>query len=347
MRQTALSAIALVALVAGPAHALKPGEHASITYNACVATGLPTDFCTRTATEDYDTDSREWDTLAAHAQIDGDQTACAGADAATARVFRLGSDLRASLAAVHAAGGERNVTATASALGRAMHTIQDNCAHHGMPNPQHAWFSISDFCDGTALSPDVQDDALVCARTETAAAMTVAAQVIRAAGSNVEGWLAASSCPESPSSDHNNSGPPSVCQNRFLPGPIDACSFLAEAKDWDGIDRTWNNAVVIAALRGAFHAGATGATAPRAVCDGDETILSAAVSAPVVDIAAGPSSCVRAKVFCLGKADDAGENPFADDAEPIATDGGCAAGGNRSGMLGLLLVGLALALRRR
>jgi len=347
MRRPALPAILLIAAAAGPAYALKPGEHASITYDACIATGLPRDFCTRTATEDYDTDSREWDTLAAHAQIDGDQTACAGADAATARVFQLGSDLRTALAAVHASGGERNVSATASALGRALHTIQDNCAHHGMPNPQHAWFSISDFCDGTELSPDVQDGAVACAKAETAAAMVVAAQVIRGSGSNVEGWLAASSCPPSPSSNHGNSGPPAVCQNRFLPGPIDACGFLAEAQDWDGIDRTWNNPVVIAALRGAFHAGATGATAPGAVCGGDETVLSPAVSAPVLDVSAGPSSCLRAKVFCLGKADAAGDNPFADDAAPVATDGGCSTSGGGGGVLGLLLVGLALATRRR
>ena len=62
-RRAALSAISLIALAAGPAYALKPGTHADITYAACIATGLPRDFCTRTATEDYNTDSREWDDL--------------------------------------------------------------------------------------------------------------------------------------------------------------------------------------------------------------------------------------------------------------------------------------------
>ena len=347
MRHSVLSAIALVAALAGPAHALKPGDHASITYDACVATGLPRDFCTRTATEDYNTDSREWDTLAAHAQIDRDQTACAGADAATARVFHLGRDLRAALAAVHTSGGESNVSAAASALGRALHTIQDNCAHRGMPNPQHAWFSISDFCDGTTSSPDVQDDALACARTETAAAMAAAAQTIRASGSDVESWLAAASCPMSASSESNNSGAPEVCRNRVLPGPVDACSFLSEAKNWDGIDRTWANPVMVAALRGAFRAGTTDAPEPSAVCGGDETVLSAAVSAPLLDVTTGPTSCIRAKVFCLGKA-DGDDNPFADDAAPVATDGGCSTGGGgNASMLALLLVGLALAARRR
>ena len=347
MRHPAVLAIAVIAAAAGPAHALKPADHASITYAACVATGLPRDFCTRTATEDYNTDAREWDDLAAHAQIDGDQTACAGADAAAARVYQLGGALRSALAAVHTAGGDANVAATASALGRALHTLQDNCAHHGMPNPQHAWFSLSDFCDGTELSPDIQDDALACARTETAAAMAIAAQLIRGAGSNVVGWLDARSCPPSPSSGHNSTTPPSVCQSRFLPGPIDGCSFLGEAHAWDGIDRTWKNPVVITALRGGLQAGATGAAAPGPTCrGGDETVLSPAVSQPIVDVSAGPASCVRASVFCLGKADDT-DSPFAGEAAPTTDAGGCAATTGRSSVLGLALVAAALRRRRR
>ena len=343
------SAIVLIAVATGPAYALKPGAHADITFGACTATGLPRDFCTRTATEDYDTDSREWDTLSSHAQIDSHETACTAADRAATRVWQLAGDFRAALAAVHGAGGRDNVGATASALGRLLHTVQDNCAHHGMPNPQHAWFSISDFCDGTELSPDIQDDALACARTESAAIMTAAAAAIRASGSNVVGWLDAESCPPSPSANngHASSGPPPVCQGRFLPGPIDACSFLSEAQDWDGIDRTWKNPVVVAALRKAFDAGASGKAAPSALCAGNETVLSPAVSAPMLDVSAGPTSCVRAKIFCLGKA-DASDNPFADDAPASATDaGGCSASGDRGSLAGLALVGGALARRRR
>src|SRR3954467_8418668 len=112
-RRSSLLAIASIAAAAGPAYALKPGAHADITYAACVATGLPRDFCTRTATEDYNTDSREWDDLAAHAQIDGDQTACTAADVAARRVFQLGVAFRGALAAVHTSGGDANVTAVA------------------------------------------------------------------------------------------------------------------------------------------------------------------------------------------------------------------------------------------
>src|SRR3569623_1408635 len=72
--------------------------------------------------------------------------------------------------------------AIASSIGRALHTVQDDCAHHGMPNPQHAWFSLADYCEGTATNPDVQDSAISCARAETAAVMKVAADAIQSTG---------------------------------------------------------------------------------------------------------------------------------------------------------------------
>jgi hypothetical protein len=163
----------------GSAHALKPGTHADIAKASCIAAGLGKNLCTRIATEDYDTDSREWDDLSAHAQIDDAQTACVAADAAAGRLFVLGTSVRSALAQVAISGGTQTVGDVDALIGRALHTIQDNCAHHGMPNPQHAWFSLGDFCDGTATSPDLQEDAIACARTESDAAMRA---VLRALG---------------------------------------------------------------------------------------------------------------------------------------------------------------------
>lgn len=326
---------------AAPAYALKPQAHGAIAQQSCVTVGLPHDLCQRIATEDYNTDSREWDDLRAHAQIDDGQTACGAADATSSRVWTLGHDIRAQLVTLASSNTYENAGEVSSLIGRALHTIQDDCAHHGMPNPQHAWFSLGDFCDGTQTSPDLQDDALACARAETDAVMKVVATELERAG--VVSLLAAESCPPASNDDHNNQ--PSVCSNHFLPGPFDACGFLGRAKDWDGIDRTWNNAVVVPALRAAFTDGLLGGSEPVPMCNGDERVLSNATSQPTVDVST-PPRCVKASVLCLGKADDDVESPFADD--PL-TSGGCSTSGDGAGTgtLAALAVFAALAVLRR
>jgi hypothetical protein len=343
----AAAATAAILLTGGDALALKPGTHAKITNDSCRAVGLGRDICKRIATENYDTDSREWDDLRAHAQVSDDQTACDAADAAVRRVHDLGAELRADLAAVASKATDDRVSKVASALGRALHTVQDNCAHHGMPNPQHAWYSLSDFCQGTDLSPDIQADAMACARRETDAIMALVAEEVASAG--VAKQLNSRACPEefggNPS--HGGSNNRTVCENRFLPGPIDACRFLERSEDWDGIDRTWNNDVMVAAVRGGFEAGVTGVPRAESVCHGDETVLSAAVSEPVVDVSGGTPTCGGAHLLCLGKVDDLG-SPF-DDYDVDYDDGGCAVGGGAGSQAASLLVGFAmlLAFRRR
>ena len=318
------------------AHALKPAMHADITAKACLDAGLPKAFCTRIATENYNTDAREWDDLRAHAQIDDDETACDAADRAALRVFELGSELRGSLAEVASRVSEDAVGRAAAAVGRSLHTIQDNCAHHGMPNPQHAWYSLGDFCDGTDTSPDVQPEAVACARAETKAAMALIAAEVRRAG--VATKLAGYSCPENHDSDNHQT---SVCQSRFLPAPWDACEFLGEAKLWDGIDRTWTNAPVVSALRAQFAAGLGAQRARGSICGGDARVLGTPASTPIVD-AAGAPSCNRVHLLCLGSA-DADDNPFASEPEP-EDSAGCA---THRGDLSVLVIALALALRRR
>jgi len=337
--------VAFLIGTAGSAHALKPGTHADIAKTRCVAAGLPANFCQRAATENYNTDSREWDDLRAHAQIDQDETACTAADRTAERMWELGDMLRRNLADVRSRPDRSNVGLAASALGRALHTIQDNCAHHGMPNPQHAWFSLSDFCLDTELSPDVQADASTCARTETDAVVRLVADAVRV--SDVSRSLDTQSCPPAGGGPRSNETP--VCQKRFLPGPIDACRFLAGAKDWDGMDRTWDNGTVASALRAAFAAGLAGEPMLAPICSGNESMLSPAVSQPVLDISVGAPSCGKTKVLCLGKADDA-DNPFFDHDHDGVTEGeestGCStSGGTGAGLL--VMICAALFARRR
>src|SRR3569832_536754 len=189
-RTFAIAAVVLAATT--PAYALKPGTHADVTQAACQAAGLPKDLCTRIATEDYDTDEREWDDLAAHAQIADDQTACTAADLAATRVWKLATTLRSDLAAFGHDSTYDRAGAIASSIGRALHTVQDDCAHHGMPNPQHTKNTHADYCEGTATNPDVQDSAISCARTETAAVMLVVVVVFLCFGFVV--WLGSYCC---------------------------------------------------------------------------------------------------------------------------------------------------------
>jgi hypothetical protein len=331
----------MVVVVSAPAYALKPKVHADVTQQSCQRAGLAKDTCTRIATEDYDTDNREWDDLRAHAQIDDGETACTAADGAAARMWNLGAELHTTLATFARTGTYDDAGAVDAVIGRALHTVQDGCAHEGMPNPQHAWFSLADFCEGTATNPDVQPEAITCARAESDAILAIVATELRSSG--VASQLGTHSCPPAPETDHGGQTT-AVCEGRFLPSPFEACDFLGRAADWDGVDRTWNAAVVAPALRAAYADGVAGRAAPSSMCHGDERVLSSATSRPTVDVTRGTPSCVSAKLFCLGKADDA-ENPFADDPEPSEA-GGCAVGGD-TGLGTLAALALALGSRRR
>ena len=327
---------------AGQAAALKPGRHRKITRDRCRAAGLPRDFCRRAALESYNTDAHEWDDMAAHAQIPAGATTCEGAEGAGRRVWSLGTDLRDALRKLAIAPTDDDAKAAARALGRAAHTIQDNCAHHGMPNPQHAWYSLSDFCDGTSLSPDIQSDALVCATHETDILMRRTAEAVQAAG--VASELGPRSCREDPWHDNNSRNP---CDEAVLPGPWDACHFFEGAATWDGSDGRWDNDLVRPWLDTAFRDGLNGTAAPPAsLCAGDPDALIPPDRYDPQDVSDGPPGCGLSHLMCLGKADYVGDF-FADDLadEPA----GCSATGQSSGGTALLLVGLILvaSIRRR
>ena len=143
--------LVLAALVATPtsAFALDQSVHQEISQNACIAANLPKDFCERVATEAYNVDHYEWSRPEAHAQIadsGASGTACTAANATLERERLLGIDIRASLVTLSRGQSKDLATHIATQLGRSLHTIQDDCAHHGMTNKQHAWASLTDSC---------------------------------------------------------------------------------------------------------------------------------------------------------------------------------------------------------
>jgi uncharacterized protein (TIGR03382 family) len=345
---TGLGLAATLLAAGGPAHAFKIGAHKKISFESCKAARMPSEFCRRIALESYNTDANEWGEQEVHATWTPGQTSCQAADNSARRMWQLGGDMRAALAAVRERSSDKRVGEVGRALGRALHTLQDTCAHRGVQNPQHAWWSISDVCDGTALSPDVQPDGLACGRAETDKFLRAVAQVV--AGSGVTDELAERSCPQSSSDRGGDSD--IVCSRFATPGPFGVCNFLETAEDWDGVDRHWNNAIVLPAFRAAFLDGLAGKRAPGPICGGNPNRL-ATPSAPRYDVSEGPPSCGKIHLLCLGKADDLedyyGETPSWSEDELAGDDeaAGCAAAERGFGGLGVVILLAAALLGRR
>jgi len=329
------STVVAVVFLAAPssAFALDQSVHQAISHDGCTAAGLPQDFCERVGTEAYNVDSYEWSPPEAHAQIGTGAigTACTAANAALERERQLGADIRASLAQLAASPSEDLRIHIATQLGRALHTIQDDCAHHGMPNAQHAWWSRLDACSGSQTSPDLQPEAASCARTETTAVFSAFADAMAAAGISApalddvsEGWT-------------------------HWPKRGDVCDFLHEAESWDGTDRRWNNAVAVPWLRDQLtHAIATDDSSLHDACaDGELEDTSPAAH---VDISTPPPFCLKLKAYCVGAGgkadgDTEAQPPWETDNAPEAA--GCSVGDGNPGWLLLGLVGAGFALRRR
>src|SRR5690349_8520413 len=142
--------VATVLATPASAYALNQNVHEQISHDGCVAVGLPDEFCERVGTEAYNVDAYEWRDPSAHAQIPNTGNTCAAVNASLGRLQALGSDIRTSLARLAGAPSQAVATHIAMQLGRALHTIQDDCAHHGMPNAQHAWASRVDTCSGSS-----------------------------------------------------------------------------------------------------------------------------------------------------------------------------------------------------
>lgn len=314
----------------GAAHALEQAKHRAISQQYCAASGLPQKFCARVGNEAYNVDSNEWNDLAAHAQPDNGQAPCDAANRAIERERRLGSEIRNGIAALVDSSAPALAGDVAKALGRALHTVQDNCAHNGMPNPQHAWHSLSDSCRATQESPDVQPDAFDCANQETE---TVFASFISALAQAGVAGDALAGAPE---------------EDAEWPTRGSVCQFLLEAANWDGQDRRWNNAQVRPALTNQLvHAVTTDDEWLGDVCGGDPNGI--ALPEPLAPFDTTSDSlarhwCVKLNTFCVGhwndKADsvDRAAPPWTTDAEsgaPTAAagvdGGGCSMAANGSG----------------
>lgn len=329
---------ALLALAPLTASALEQPKHRALSRDACAAAGLPWDFCERVGTEAYNVDSYEWNDLSAHAQIDvgKGQTQCDGANAAAGRVRTIGGDLRNGIRAF--AAGEKWATGTwlATQLGRALHTIQDNCAHRGVSNPHHAWLSLSDSCKGTKSSPDTRPEAVECAQRETADIVDAFAVAVSDVGVDLEdlddgvsdGW-------------------------GHWPTRGEVCEFLASGNGWNGVDDHWDNGVAVPALRDHFAAGVFGASISTDVCNGDPNAL-AAPADPAINTSQGQTFCFKISAYCVGKIDGVDEAPPWEDPEQAAIDNegtppdqACSVGQTRPPAAWSLLLLVAGIVRRR
>ncbi len=332
--------LVVTALSAGStAHALNQSKHFDVTVQSCGAAGLPYAFCQRVGTEVYNVDANEFDDLSAHSQIPVGSTACDAANSSLWRVFWLGGQLREAAITIGYSASRSGNDTVAQHLGRALHTVQDNCAHSGMPNPQHAWHSLSDVCQGTTESPDLNPAAFACARSETDSVFSAFIDVL-----------------------HDNGGDFAELANvttdndKHWPAYSSVCEFLGSASDWKGEDRRWDNAIVRPALTAQLVQGLSGADASQytRVCGDDSDGVLLSYSEPDRDTDGGPQSCLKIHAFCLGKADSAVSeappyetDPVApeDTVAPVVVTGGCQVGGSSpSSATALLLVAAAIAL---
>jgi MYXO-CTERM domain-containing protein len=126
------------------------------------------------------------------------------------------------------------------------------------------------------------------------------------------------------------------------------CQFLHDAETWDGVDRRWNNDIVVPWLRDQLT---------NAITSDDGTIGDACgvdLSQPepdaVIDVSNPPSFCLKLETYCLGaggKDDGGGPDtapPWEDTTPPPS--GGCSVAPG-SAAAGWLLVALAFVRRRR
>jgi MYXO-CTERM domain-containing protein len=341
MRHALLTILLLFVSLAASrdAHALAPSRHRALAKQSCLDAGFPRDFCRRVGVEAYLTDAREFDDPAAHAQAAHGESRCEGEDAAVTRLQELGATIHSQSQALPSSDGAE---AIAVALGRALHTVQDNCAHEGMTNPQHAWYSIDDFCTDSTSSPDLQVEAVQCAHEQSDAVFDDFRKMLAETGKKPSS-LKRYHCPRNdPQSNERNE-----CDSVWLPSPIAACNFLGDAHDWDGVDQRWDNDAVVPTLRSALGDAMTGDALTSNACD--ERQIAAFDARPDIDIREGPTTCLLSKLVCLGKADEVSRDLF-EEPEGLDLDAegaGCSVGGRGSSTTALLLMLSLVALGRR
>ncbi len=346
MRVSTLLLTAAALLAPATASALAQSKHRSLSYEACRAAGLNMDFCDEVAVAAYNVDRYEWDDLAAHAQPEAGQSHCDAAASVSGRVRDLGGELRGLLTAPDATGTRSSIEDIAKSLGRVLHTLQDNCAHSGMPNDQHAWFSLSDACLDTESSPDIQPAAVECAKQQSTLAFDAFVTAFGDAGLKTGSF-------EMYKEDNEAQLP------QYWPPRGGVCDFLKSADSWDGQDRRWDNDRVVPALRDQFFSSLVvdpGAPAGDVCASGD---ISLSAAAPL-DVTQKIEWCSKIKLYCAGKADGSealppwetgGSTPApaggAGDASGCALGLREARGGQAASWLGALALALGLGAWRR
>lgn len=257
---------------------LKTKDHSAITGAACRAHGLGENFCSRVQAEAFNVDHNEWSTLAAHAQPEAGQSPCDAAKAVQTRLRSLGGEIHTLLAAGAPDAGAVNRLAVA--LGRSLHTVQDNCAHNGMSNPQHAWYSTRDWCISSGEDPDSAPAALQCAKEETDIAVRAFRDALRTALIDPTALGVASSV---------------ATKN---PTRANACSFLRSWNKFDGNDARWDNQVTRGVFKSALvNSLNTGRDATEVCADG----ASIAIRTPKAHASVSDPFCPTLSIYCVGE----------------------------------------------
>jgi hypothetical protein len=292
-----------LAMIAAPASALEQKKHLELSQDACLRASLPNEFCRSVARAAYNVDSDEFENMAAHGQTADGETACDAANLALARGRALGEMVFANLVD----GQDSSLLAAARLMGQTLHLVQDVCTHAGMPNPQHAWWSDSDVCHQTDLSPDLQPEAAHCAVLWSDIVMTAFARVVATTGVSRDRLDAVRT------------------DGTRIPPLSQLCDYVSSAPRWDGIDRRWNNDAVLPLLTAVVAEAIEGGdwSYPDACADGPRTI--ARVPDAPVDTSGDPT-CSLTQSLCDVANPSRGEN------EPkLANADGCSlAAGARS-----------------
>lgn len=262
---------------------LKTEDHRAITTEYCIRAGFHDAFCARVAAEAFVVDREEWEHPWAHAMPQPGQSSCDAAAAVQKALVDRGNEIRRTLA--RPTLGRDEIETLAKALGRALHALQDNCAHQGMTNPQHSWYSIRGFCDGTGEDPDTAPSALECGANETKLVFRTMKEAFRAARHDPASlWQAHDMAAPQPSLAH-------------------VCEFLGEWRGFDGKDARWELSVTAPAFRETLtKAILQGVDSPR-VCDGlaapasGASPIAARTPRPQVRELADPT-CTRIRLLC-------------------------------------------------
>ncbi len=262
------------------ASALETKDHSKITGASCHDAKLPEAFCTRLQQEAFNVDHNEWTDLSAHSQTEFGQSTCDAAAATQKRLHDLGADVRTILGSDHDSASPSTANDLAHALGRAMHTIQDNCAHSGMSNEQHAWLDDQDVCVAPDMNPDTKPEALQCAREESAAVMTAFHDALVAANMNPADLSAATAITES------------------NPSRKQACTFIKRWKQWDGVDSRWDNELTRRDFRKTLTTAFSVEARTADLC-ADGATLTSPTQEPKVEVT--DPWCPGLSIFCIGE----------------------------------------------